>query len=145
MRNRFLPAALSVAALVLLVLGGQRLPAALLDLPGNVAAEALQAGKSLSPGAVLNVRNTRSRSVRRHATAERWFAVGRAAFEAGDAEKSHAAYAYGLALAPANGVAWAAYARSLAAAGKPGRAGDARTYSVGRAPHDPRAVRLRRD
>ena len=134
MRNRFLPAALSVAALVLLVLGGQRLPAALLDLPGNVAAEALQAGKSLSPGAVLNVRNTRSRSVRRHATAERWFAVGRAAFEAGDAEESHAAYAYGL-----------AYARSLAAAGKPGRAGDARTYSVGRAPHDPRAVRLRRD
>jgi predicted Zn-dependent protease len=140
-----LPAILALGGVVLLGLGIVRLPAHLHDLPGNVAADALHAGKYLTPAAVSDVLETRARSVQSHATAQRWRALGRAYALSGDPKKSHAALARSLLTAPADGVVWATYARALAQAGKPAAAAAARAYSIDRARHDPRAVRLRRN
>lgn len=129
----------------MLIFGAIRLPADFLDLPGNEAADTLRSGRFLPPAAVTRVLETRTASVRRHPTAERWFAVGHAQLASGNAEESHLAFAQGLLLAPARGVAWAAYAKALKEAGETDRAAEARSHSVERAPHDPRAVRLRRD
>lgn len=140
-----LPALLSVAGIALLIFGAIRLPADFLDLPGNEAADRLRSGRFLPPVAVARVLETRTASVRRHPTAERWFTVGHTQLASGNPEQSHLAFAQGLLLAPARGVAWAAYAKALREAGETDRAAEARSHSVERAPHDPRAVRLRRN
>jgi cytochrome c-type biogenesis protein CcmH/NrfG len=143
--SRILPVLFSLGGVALLALGGVRLPAHLHDLPGNVAADTLHAGKKLAPPAISQVLETRTRSVQSHANAQRWFTLGRAYASAGNPEKSHDAFARGLLTAPADGVIWAAYARALEQAGNPAAAAAAHVHSVDRAPHDPRAVRLRRN
>ncbi len=140
-----LPALLSVAGIALLIFGAIRVPADFLDLPANDAANKLRSGRFLPPALVTRVLEIRTESVRRHPTAERWFTVGHAQLASGNAEESYRAFTQGLLLAPARGVAWAAYANALKAAGEVDRAAEARSHSVKRAPHDPRAVRLRRD
>jgi len=143
--HHILPALFSLGGVVLFVLGIVRLPAHLHDLPGNVAAGALHAGEKLTPTAVSKVLESRGRSVQSHATAQRWRALGRAFALSGDPEKSHAAFARSLLVAPADGVVWAAYARALERAGEARAAAAARAHSVDQARHDPRAVRLRGD
>jgi cytochrome c-type biogenesis protein CcmH/NrfG len=142
--HRILPGILSLGGIVLLVFGAVRLPAHFHDLSGNVAAEALQAGNKVAPAAISRVLETRTRSAQSHTTAQRWFALGRAYYASGNPEKSHVAFARGLQIAPADGVVWAAYARALKQAGESAAAAAARKHSIDRAPHDPRAVRLRR-
>ena len=134
----------ALVAMAMLAIGAVRLPADLADLPGNLIAKKLTAAEPASPRWLSCVLKSRNESVRRHSTADRWFTIGRAHFLAGDAEKSAEAFANGLRHAPAGGIAWAAYARSLEAMGDGPGAERARRYSLKRAPYDPRAVRLRR-
>jgi len=134
----------ALVAMVMLAIAAVRLPADLADLPGNLIAKKLTAGEPVSPRWLSRVLKSRNESVRRHSTADRWFTIGRAYLLTGDAEKSADGFAKGLAHAPARGIAWAAYANSLEAMGDAPGAAAARRYSVGRAPFDPRAVRLRR-
>lgn len=131
--------------LALVVAGGVRITADFHDLPGNVAAESLDAGRPLAPGDFALVLETRLRSVESHPTAKRWFAIGDAYRLSGNARKSRDAYAEGLLLDPAGGVRWAAYARVLALTGDHAGVAAARAYSIRRAPHDPAARRLRFD
>ena len=143
--QRILPGVLALGGIIVLVLGAVRLPAQLHDLPGNVAAGALHAGEKLTPSAVSEVLATRTRSVQSHATAHRWFALGRAYSISGNPEKSHVAFARGLLAVAADGVVWAAYARALKRAGRAAAAAAARAHSIDRARHDPRALDLRRN
>lgn len=138
-------AIIGAAGLVLVGAGGKRLPADFEDIPGNIAAEALETGRPLAPDAVARVLATRLRSVKSHPTADRWFAIGRAYLVSGDPQSSRDAYAKGLLLDPARGAGWAAYARALDLSGDPAGAAAARAYSIRRAPHDPKAKRLRAD
>ena len=135
---------IAVVAVALLVLGGLRLPADLMDIPGNQIAEKLTSGNPVSPRWLSRVLNSRASSIQSHPTADRWFATGHAFMQAGDPAKSAAAFANGLHHAPARGIAWAAYANLLEAMGEVSGAAAAREYSVERAPYDPRALRLRR-
>jgi cytochrome c-type biogenesis protein CcmH/NrfG len=125
-------------------MGGARLPAALMDIPGNLIAKKLSVGEPVQPGWLARVLTSREASIRLHPTADRWFTAGRAFMKMGEPEKSADAFSRGLRHAPARGIAWAAYANALAAMGDASGAAAARRYSVERAPHDPRAVRLRR-
>lgn len=136
--------AVAVVAVALLAISGVRLPADLLALPGDPIAQRLQDGRAVPPSGLARVLRTHTQSLRSHATADRWFAVGRAHLMAGDPAKSADAFAQGLRHAPARGISWAAYANALEAAGDTAGAAAARRHSVQRAPHDPRAVRLRR-
>lgn len=130
-------------AVALLAIGGARLPADIMDLPGNLVVNQLTVGRPIPVPWISRVLETRAASLESSPTADRWFAVGHAYLSAGNPGKSADAFANGLRLAPARGIAWAAYANALTAAGETARAADARRYSVERAPHDPRAVRLR--
>ena len=144
-RSWTVPSIMAVAGIALIASGAVRLPAELDDLPGNVAAEALWGGRLVPPNDIARIVDTRTRSVKRHPTAERWFTVGHAKLVSGNPQEAHIAYAQGLLLAPARGVAWAAYAQALKAAGNATDAAKARAHSIHLAPHDPRAVRLRRN
>ena len=134
---------MAVVAVALLATGGVRLPADIMDLPGNLIAKQLTAGKPVAAHGISRVLETRTASLQSSATAERWFDAGYAHLMAGNPARSADAFANGLRLAPARGIAWAAYANALEAAGDATRAERARRHSVERAPHDPRAVRLR--
>lgn len=121
-----------------------RLAADLVDLPGDDAARALRAHGTVHSRAPALVLSTRAESLSMHSTAQRHFSIGRAHLFAGDADAAAEAFADGLALSPADGVAWAEYARAvLAAYGRVPRALDALSMSSRRAPFDPLAVRLR--
>lgn len=135
---------MAAVAGALLIIGGVRLPADLIDLPGTLIANKLKSGIPVPPDGVARVLATRAKSLKSHSTADRWFAVGHAQLMAGEPAKSVDAFANGLRLAPARGIAWAAYANAIEATGDNVRAAAARQHSVARAPHDPRAVRLRR-
>ncbi len=121
-----------------------RLAADIVDLPGDDAARALRAHGKVHSRAPAIVHSTRAQGLAVHPTAERHFAIGRAHMFSGDADAAAEAFAEGLALSPADGVAWAEYARAvLAAYGRVPRALDALSMSSRRAPFDPLAVRLR--
>lgn len=139
-----IPAAIAVIALGVLGIGGARLPADLIDVPANPIAQKLIDGKPVPPAGLDRVLATRTASIQSNSTADRWFALGHAHRMAGDPARSADAFARGLRHAPARGIAWAAYANALEAAGDHTRAAAARRHSVLRAPFDPRAVRLRR-
>lgn len=127
----------------MIVAGGLRLPADLTDIPANTAVEALHAGKPLTADELIQVIDTRSKSVEYLATANRWFTLGRAYLRAGDPDKARKAYAAGLMLAPARGSGWAGYFVALASSGDRASAAAAHRYSILRAPYDPAALRLR--
>jgi len=135
---------IAVVALVLLAIGGVRLPADLMALPGTLIAKNLTGGKPIPAHGLARVLRTHAASLQSYSTADRWVALGHAHLMAGDPAKSADAFANGLRHAPARGIAWAAYANALEAAGQTKAAAAARQHSVARAPHDPRAVRLRR-
>ena len=134
----------AIVAVALMAIGGARLPADVADMPGSLIAKKLTPGEPVSPGWLSRVLKSRNESLRLYPTADRWFTAGRAYMLTGDAKKSAEAFANGLRLAPARGIAWAAYAKALEAAGDIPAAAAARRYSMERAPHDPRAVGLRR-
>ncbi|MFT5486913.1 MAG: hypothetical protein ACI9JL_001016 [Paracoccaceae bacterium] len=142
--GKWTPAAIAVVAVALLMIGGVRLPADLIDLPGALIAKKLIAGTPVPPHGISRVLKTREESLKSHATADRWITVGHAQLMAGNPVGSADAFANGLRLAPARGIAWAAYANALEATGDKDGAAAARRHSVARAPYDPRAVRLRR-
>ncbi len=110
-----------------------RLPTDLMDIPGNQIAEKLTSGNPVSPRWLSRVLISRASSLQSHPTADRWFTTGRAFMQAGDPEKSAAAFANGLHHGPARGIAWAAYANSLEAIADGSGAIAAREYSVERA------------
>ena len=138
------PVLVAGTGFLLIFLGGARLPAELIDVPANPAAAALARGQFVNREGLALVLSTRMESIRRHSTAGRWFDIARARLAAGDAAAAVAAYRAGLTLAPANGVLWTEYARALRKAGKAGEARRALAHSIERAPHDPRAVQIRR-
>lgn len=139
------PAALTfgIAGLALVVTGAVRLTADFADIPGNVAVDALEAARPLSSDQVRLIIETRSRSVKSHPTADRWFTIGRAYLLAGGTSESADAFAEGLLLDPGRGAGWAGYSKALALSGKRDRAAAARRYSIRRAPHDPVSKRMR--
>jgi len=139
-----MPAVVAIVALALLVIGGVRLPADLMALPGTLIAKKLTDGEPIPAHGLARVLRTHAASVQSNSTADRWFALGHAHLMAADPAKSADAFAKGLRHAPARGIAWAAYANALEASGQTKRAAVARQYSVTRATYDPRAVRLRR-
>jgi hypothetical protein len=139
-----MPAVIAVVALALLAIGGARLPADLMAQPGTLIAKKLTDGKPIPAHGLARVLRTHAASLQSYSTADRWFALGHAHLMAGNPAKSADGFANGLRHAPARGIAWAAYANALEAAGRTKRAAAARRHSVMRAPHDPRAVRLRR-
>jgi cytochrome c-type biogenesis protein CcmH/NrfG len=145
MYRRAVAGAIGVVGLVQVGAGGTRIEADFQDIPGNVAADRLKAGRPLAPDDIARVLDTRLRSVERHPTADRWATIGLAYRMSGDAQKSRDAYAEGLLLDPARGAWWAAYSRMLTLTDDPAGAAAARAYSVLRAPHDPAARRLRAD
>lgn len=138
------PAALAIVAAALIVIGAARLPADLIALPANPVAQNLVAGKPVPPLGLTRLLGSYPDSLQSHSVADRWFAVGHAHLMAGDPAGSVEAFANGLRLAPARGIAWAAYANALEVAGETSASDAARRHSVRRAPYDPRAVRLRR-
>lgn len=139
-----MPAVIAVVALMLLAIGGVRLPADLIALPGTLIAKKLTDGKPIPAHGLARVLRTHAASLQSYSTADRWFALGHTHRKAGDPAKSADAFASGLRHAPARGIARAAHANALEAAGRTKRAAAARQYSVARAMYDPRAVRLRR-
>lgn len=140
----WVPGATAAVAVALLAMGGARLPADVIDIPANVSAKKLTTAQPVAPPGLTRVLSARAASIPIHMTADRWFDVGYAHLMNGDPAKSTAAFEQGLRHAPARGIAWAAYANALDAAGEENAANAARRHSIARAPHDPRAVRLRR-
>ena len=127
-----MPAGIAVVALVLLAIGGVRLPADLIALPGSLSATKLTDGKPIPAHGLARVLRTHAASLQSYSTADRWFALGHAHLKAGDSAQSADAFANGLRHAPARGIAWAAYANALEAGGRTKRAAAARQYSVAR-------------
>jgi predicted Zn-dependent protease len=142
--RRLTPAIMGGAGLALLVLGAARIPGALTEIPGNTAAEALFEGRFVNAESLSLVLETRTKSISYRPTPDGWFDVGRAAMAADDPARAVRAFENGLLLAPASGLVWAEYARALSAVGRKARAREAKAHSVKRAPHDPRARRVRR-
>lgn len=138
------PAALAVIAVALIAIGVTRLPADLIALPANPVAQNLVADKPVRPLGLTRLLQSYPDSLQSYSIADRWLAVGHAHLMAGDPSSSVEAFANGLRHAPARGIAWAAYANALEAAGQASAAATARQHSIRRAPNDPRAVRLRR-
>lgn len=133
----------AAAGFAMFLMGAARLTADFADIPGNVAVEAFEAGRPLTGDQVSRVIDTRMKSISNHATADRWFTLGRAYLAAEKFGKARDAYAAGLALGPARGAGWAGYARALARSGDREKAAEASAYSIRRARHDPAAKRLR--
>ncbi|MGB0629588.1 MAG: tetratricopeptide repeat protein [Alphaproteobacteria bacterium] len=142
--RRMSPVLVGLLGVTLLAIGIPRLSAEMTDLPGNGAANALAEGAYVNPEGAALVLETRKASLSRDPNARRWFAVGRALMVTGDPEASADAIAAGLLHAPGNGVIWAEYARALDKSGQRDAAKKAAAISVDRAPHDPRARRIRR-
>lgn len=138
------PVAIAIVAVALTAIGATRLPADLIALPGNPVAHALAASRPVPPNGLSRLLESYPASLRSLSAADRWFAVGHAHLMAGDPSGSAKAFANGLRHAPARGIAWAAYANALEAAGHASASAAARQHSIRRAPYDPRAVRLRR-
>lgn len=130
--------------LALLAIGIPRLPAEIVDVPGNGAASALADGVYVNPEGAELVLETRLDSLSRDANARRWFAAARAHMVSGNPRGAAESFEEGLRLAPGNGVVWAEYALALLKSGDRAKARQAREYSMVRAPHDPRARSLRR-
>ena len=143
--RRLTPSIMALSGLLLVVLGAARLPADIFDLPGNLAVATLSAGAFIAPEGAALALASRQRSLAEHKAADRWFVVGRAYLVMGHTRKAADAFAAGLVLAPGRGAVWAEYARALDAAGDHLRAARARKQSLRRAPHDPQAIRLRRN
>ena len=111
-----MPAVIAVVALVLLAIGGVRLPADLIALPGTLSAKKLTDGKPIPAHGLARVLRTHAASLQSYSTADRWFALGHAHLKAGDPAKSADAFANGRRHAPARGIARAAHANALEAA-----------------------------
>ena len=138
------PVLMGLAGIALLAIGVPKLPAEVIDLPGNGAANALADGKYVNEEGARLVLEARTDSLKRDENSRRWFALARANAVVGDAAASVHAFQKGLQLAPANGVVWAEYALALRKSGQTIKAEKALQISLDRAPHDPRANRFRR-
>ena len=143
--RRLAPVLVGVTGILLVAYSVVHAPAALIDLPANDAAKALRDGEFVNRGGARLVLQTRMTSVQQVETPERWNAIGRAQMVLGDPAKAAKAFERGLSLAPAKGMVWGEYANALAKLGRTSAAAAARKTSVQLAPHDPRAVRVRRN